>query len=114
MNYIIHTPSAVRLKKEIFDYLSERTDSSDKNVITWQSTETEANEKVLVHTSDQWQDKGFIALRHNASHNNIHVRFHYWESCTDRTADDEKILFGRFTEFVLVHFSYYIDKIVIE
>lgn len=111
MNYIIHTPSAVRLKKEIFDYLSKRT---EENIVNWQCTETEANEKVLVHTSDQWQDKGFIALRHNASHNSIHVRFHYWDSCIDRTADDEKILFGRFTEFVLVHFSYYIDKIVIE
>ena len=111
MNYIIHTPSAVRLKKEIFDYLSRRT---EENIVNWQSTETEANEKVLVHTSDQWETKGFIALRHNASHNSIHVRFHYWDSCTDRTADDEKILFGRFTEFVLVHFSYYIDKIVIE
>ena len=47
MNYIIHTPSAVRLKKEIFDYLSKRT---EENIVNWQCTETEANEKVLVHT----------------------------------------------------------------
>ena len=46
--------------------------------------------------------------------NELQVRFHYWDSCDDKYNDADKIILGRFTELVLVHFSYFIDKIVIE
>lgn len=114
MNYIIHTPNAVKLKKEIIDSVMTGADASGKDIVTWKCVETEANEKVLVHTADQWAEKGCITLKHNTSHNELKVRFHYWDSCEDRNNGDDKIMLGRFTELVLVHFSYFIDKIVIE
>ena len=114
MNYIIHTPNAVRLKKEILESVSNSADAKGNDIRTWKCVETEANDKVLVHTTDQWGKKGCITLKHNTSHNELKVRFHYWDSCEDRSNDDDKIMLGRFTELVLVHFSYFIDKITIE
>ena len=46
--------------------------------------------------------------------NELQVRFHYWDSWEDRNNDDDKIILGRFTELLLVHFSYFVDRIVIE
>ena len=114
MNYVIHTPSAVRLKKEILESVSNNAGANGKTITTWQCVETEANDRVLVHTTEQWEEKGYITLKHNKSHNELKVRFHYWDSCEDRSNDDDKIMLGRFTELVLVHFSYFIDKITIE
>lgn len=141
MNYIIHTPSAVRLKKEILESVSNNRDArsisdrlpldsvaftkrsdykepegrkNGKDIVTWKCVETEGNEKVLVHTTEQWEEKGCITLKHNTSHNELKVRFHYWDTCEDRSNDDDKYMLGRFTELILVHFSYYIDKVVIE
>ena len=114
MNYIIHTPNAVKLKKEIIDRVLAGADANGKDIVTWKCAETEANEKVLVHTVGQWEEKGCITLKHNTSHNALKVRFHYWDSCEDRSNDDDKIMLGRFTELILVHFSYFIDKITIE
>ena len=114
MNYIIHTPSAARLKKEILDRVSEKVDANGKGIATWQVAETDGSERVLVHTTDQWVEKGCIALNLEPGHNELQVRFHYWGSCEDKNNGDDKIMFGRFTELLLVHFSYYIDKITIE
>lgn len=114
MNYIIHTPSAARLKKEILDRVSEKVDANGKSIVTWQVAETDGCEKVLVYTTDQWAEKGCIALKQVPGRNELQVRFHYWDSWEDRNNDDDKIMLGRFTEFLLVHFFYFIDKIVIE
>ena len=114
MNYIIKTPSATKLKKEIINSVTEKVDGNGKGIATWQCVEADANEKVLVHTKDQWAEKGCIAIKPDISHNELQVRFHYWESCVDKAVDDEKYMLGRFTELILVHFSYLIDKIVIE
>lgn len=43
MNYIIHTPSAVRLKKEILDRVSEKVDANGKGIVTWQVAETDGS-----------------------------------------------------------------------
>lgn len=114
MNYTIHTPSAAKLKKEIIDRVSEKIDANGKGIATWQCVETDKGDRVLVHTTDQWAEKGCIVLYQEDFRNELHVRFHYWDSCKDKSNDDAKIMLGRFTEFVLVHFSYFIDKIVIE
>lgn len=114
MNYIIHTPSAARLKTEIFDRVSEKVDANCKGIVTWQVAETDGSEKVLVHTTDHWAEKGCVALKQVPERNELQVRFHYWDSWEDRNIDDEKIMLGRFTELLLVHFSYFVDKIVIE
>lgn len=114
MNYIIHTPSAARLKKEILDRVLEKADANGKGIVTWQVAETDGSEKVLVDTSDQWAEKGCIALKQMPGRNELQVRFHYWDSWEDRNNDDDWIMLGRFTELLLVHFCYFIDKIVIE
>lgn len=114
MNYIIHTPSATRLKKEILDRVLEKADANGKGIVTWQITETDGIEKVLVYTTDQWAEKGCIALKQVPGRNELQVRFHYWDSWEDRNNDDDKTMLGRFTELLLVHFSYFVDKVVIE
>ena len=114
MNYIIHTPSGARLKKEILERVSEKVDANGKGIATWQVAETDGSEKVLVHTTDQWAEKGCIALKQVPSRNELQVRFHYWDSWKEQTIDDDKIMLGRFTELLLVHFSYFVDKIIIE
>ena len=114
MNYTIYTPSAARLKKEILERVSEKVDANGKGIATWQVAETDSSEKVLVHTTDRWVEKGCIALKQDSQRNELQVRFHYWDSCEDRKNEDDKIMLGRFTEFLLLHFYYYVDKITIE
>lgn len=113
MPYTIQTPSAARLKKEILDSVSQKVDADGKGIATWQCIETDTGERVLVHTSDQWAEKGSIALKQEYGRNELQVKFHYWDSCEDRCNDDDRYMLGRFTELVLVHFSYYINKIEI-
>lgn len=76
--------------------------------------ETDASEKVLVHTTDQWAEKGCITIKSDTSRNELQVRFHYWDSYSERDNADDKYMLGRFTELVLVHFSYFVDRIVID
>jgi hypothetical protein len=114
MNYIIKTPSATKLTKEIIDCVSSKVDANGKGIATWQCVETDASEKVLVHTTDQWAEKGCLTIKHDISRNELQVRFHYWETCDIREDGDDKFMLSRFTELILVHFSYFVDKIVIE
>ena len=114
MNYVIHTPSATRLKQEITKCISEKIDANGNGIATWQCVETGGSDKVFVHTKDQWAEKGCIALYQNARRNELQVHFCYWDSWKERGLTDDKIMFGRFTELILVHFSYLVDKIIIE
>ena len=114
MNYIIYTPSAARLKKEIIERVEAKVDANGKGIATWQVAETDGSEKVLVLTSDQWAEKGCIALKQEPGRNVLQVRFYYWDSCDDRENGDDKIMLGRFTELLLVHFAYFVDKVTIE
>lgn len=114
MNYIIHTPNTARLKKEILARVSQKVDANGKGIATWQVAETDGNGQVLVYTSDQWTEKGCIALKQELGSNNLQVRFYYWDSCENRENGDDKIMLGRFTELLLVHFAYFVDKVVIE
>ena len=114
MNYIIQTPSATRLKKEILDCVLAKVDANGNGIATWQCVEAEIGEKVLVYTTDQWAEKGCIALKENHLRNEIHVKFIYWDSCEEKNNDDDKYMLSRFTELLLVHFAYLIDKVIIE
>ena len=114
MNYIIKTPSATKLKNEIIDCVSSKVDANGKGIGTWQCVETDASEKVLVHTTDQWAEKGCIVIKSDISRNELQVRFHYWDSYSEKDNADDKYMLGRFTELLLVHFAYFVDKIVIE
>ena len=106
MNYIIHTPSARRLKDEILGRVSDKVDGN--------GIETDCADKALVLTEGQWAEKGCVTLTQVAGTNDLQVRFHYWETWEKRDNGDDKYILGRFTELILVHFSYFIDKIVIE
>ena len=123
MNYIIHTPSATCLKKEILDRVSKKADArsttdrllpegrkNGREIATWQVAETDGNGQVLVHTTNQWADKGCIALKQVLGSNELQVRFHYWDSCEDRNNGDDKIMFGRFTELLLFHSSFFLTR----
>lgn len=114
MNYIIQTPSATRLKEVILKSVENKTDANGRGIVTWQIAETDGSEKVLVHTADQWAEKGGIVLKQVSGSNELQIRFCYWESCEVRDNDDDRIMLGRFTELILVHFSYFVDRIVIE
>ena len=114
MNYIIHTPSAAKLKREILDRVSDKIDANGKGIATWQCVETDTGERVLVHTTDQWAEKGCIAIQQVPGRNELQVRFHYWESCEEKSNDEANYMLGRFTELILVHFNYFIDKVIIE
>lgn len=114
MNYIIYTPSATRLKKEILDRILEKVDGNGNGIVNWQCVETDGADKALVLTEGQWAEKGCITLTQVAVRNELQVRFCYWDSCEDRDNDDDRIMLGRFTELLLVHFAYFVDKIVIE
>ena len=114
MNYIIHTPSARRLKDEILGRVSDKVDGNGIGISTWQCVETDCADKALVLTEGQWAEKGCVTLTQVEGRNDLQVRFHYWETSEKRDNGDDKYIFGRFTELILVHFSYFIDKIVIE
>lgn len=114
MNYIIYTPSARKLKEEILARVSAKVDGNGVGITTWQCVETDCADKVLVLTEGQWAEKGCITISQIAGSNDLQVRFFYWETCNDRDSGDDKYMLGRFTELLLVHFSYYLDRIVIE
>lgn len=114
MNYIIQTPSARRLKEEILKSVSEKADANGNGIVNWQCVETDGGDKALVLTEDQWAEKGCITLIQVAGRNELQVRFFYWDSWIDRENGDDKYMLGRFTELLLAHFHYYIDRVIIE
>ena len=104
----------MRLKQEIIKRVSEKISHNGNGIATWQCVETDGSDKVFVHTKDQWAEKGCIALHQDAKPDELQVRFYYWGSWKDRGLADDKYMLGRFTELLLVHFSYLIDQIIIE
>ena len=114
MNYIIHTLSARELKDEILARVSAKVDGNGIGITTWKCVETNSVDKVLVLTEDQWAEKGCITITQIAGSNELQVRFFYWETCDIQENGDDKFMLSRFTELLLVHFSYFVDKIVIE
>ena len=114
MNYITQTPSAKKLKDEILSRVSAKVDGNGIGITSWQCVETDNADKALVLTEGQWAEKGCITLAQIISRNELQVRFHYWETCDVQENGDDKVMLGRFTELILVHFSYFVDKIVIE
>ena len=114
MNYIRYTPSARKLKDEILASVSAKVDGTGIGITTWQCVETDSADKVLVLTEGQWAEKGCITITQIAGSNELQVRFFYWETCDVRENGDDKFMLSRFTELLLVHFSYFVDKIMIE
>jgi hypothetical protein len=40
-----------------------------KSIVTWQCVEIKAGDRVLVHTTDQWAEKGYIAINQESIRN---------------------------------------------
>jgi len=114
MNYIIQTPSARRLKEEILKSISEKADDNGNGIVNWHCVETDGGDKALVLTEGQWAEKGCITLTQLAGRNELLVRFFYWETCEARDNNDDKYILGHFTELLLSHFHYFIDRVIIE
>lgn len=116
MTYTIKAPSANRLKREILDKVSDKKDANGKEITSWKCVLTETNDVVLVHTDEQWEKKGCLKLTSGNVGKELQIRFYYWDYCNEenKANGDDKYLLGRFTELILVHFSYFMDRIVIE
>ena len=114
MNYIIQTPSARRLKEEIIKRVSDRVDGNGNDIANWQCEETDGGDKALVLTEGQWAEKGCITLTQVTGRNELQVRYFKWENGVERENGDDKYMLGRFTELLLSHFTYFVDRVIIE
>ena len=114
MNYIIQTPSARRLKEEILKSVESKADGNRNGIVNWQCVDIDGGDKALVLTEGQWAEKGCITVTQVAGRNELQVRFFYWETCEAKDNNDDKYMLGRFTELLLSHFHYFIDRIIIE
>ncbi len=114
MNYIIQTPSVARLKKEILESVSAKADTNGNGIATWQCVKTDGGDKALVLTEGQWAEKGCITLTQVTGRNELQARYFNWENGVERENGDDKYMLGRFTELLLTHFHYFIDRVVIE
>ena len=106
MNYIIKTTDAAQLKDTILSCVEKKKDPDKRDIFTWNVANTDKKEKVLVHETDQWEEKGLLKLLVSEDNKEIEFVFSYWSSFKkeDRSGDEKKYLFGRFTELFLVHF----------
>ena len=116
MEYKISTKDAKSLKKSIIDCVKNGEDTEDKNILTWGVEKTDKKEEVLVHTTDQWEEKCCLHLEPNKDNDILKVRFSYWSSFKkeERSGDEDRYIFGRFTELALVHFYSEIAGISLE
>ena len=107
MQYIIKTEDATKLRNTILTSIKGRKDPSVKEIRTWDvTTPKDSTEEVLIHTTDQWEDKGNLHLRVSKDNKEIEVYFRYWSKFPDEehSGDEAAYLLGRFTELFLVHF----------
>ena len=74
----------------------------------------DGGDKALVLTEGQWAEKGCITLTQVTGRSELLVRFFYSETCEARDNNVDKYMLGRFTELLLSHFAYFIDRVVIE
>ena len=116
MKYIVFTQSAEKTIERIISCVRVGKGDTNKEIKTWQIKKTASNEDVLVHTADQWEEKGCIELLSSDDNKEIEVRFFYWSTYeeSNRSGDESKYLLGRFTELLLVHFWGMIDRISIK
>ena len=114
MNYIIQTQNARKLKEEILNSVAGKADANGNGIVTWQCVETDGGDKVLVLTEGQWAEKGCLSLTQVAGRNELQVRFFNWQNGVERENGDDKYMLGRFTELILIHFTSFFDRVIIE
>ena len=114
MKYIIKTEDATQLRTSILSCVNGGKDPQGKEIHTWAVTTTGNGEEVLIHVTDQWEDKGNLHLNPSKDNRVLEVRFMYWQKFPkeSRSGDEAAYMLGRFTELLLVHF--YDNKNVVE
>jgi len=107
MLYIIKTADAKVMRDDIISRIEKKKDPNGKEIRSWDvTTPKDSQEKVLIHMTDQWEDKGNLHLIPSKDNKELEVFFRYWSGFKEeyRSGDEEKYLLGRFTELLLVHF----------
>lgn len=115
MKYIIQTEDATSLRDTIISHVEKKKDPKGKDIRSWDvRTLKVSKEKVLIHVTEQWENKGNLHLKASMDNKELEVYFRYWSGFSeeDRSGDEDKFLFGRFTELLLVHF--WIDRLKVE
>lgn len=123
MEYKIYCEDAAKLINTIFGCFKKRDrngnrvkiDPQGKTIDTWDYTTADDNEDVLIHTTQQWEEKGCLSLTASEDDDYVLVKFHYWSSFKkeERSGDEDKYYLGRFTELILVHFYPQIERVAI-
>lgn len=117
MEYLITTTNASQLVRTIFKSVTNGEDPHGNNIETWGVKLTRVGERRLVHTTNQWEDKGNIEIvaKRNSNNHTVIAKFHYWRvfPADQRTGDEKDYYYGRLTELLLVHFKEYYSNITI-
>ena len=115
MSYKIYTDKANAVISEILRRVKAGKDEKGKDIRTWEVVKNDKDEERLIHTTEQWEEKGCIRLTSDDDNKIIYVRFFYWSSFKEdeRSGDEDKYYLGRFTELMLVHFEGLYKKIEI-
>lgn len=107
MNYIIKTADAKALRDTIIIHVEKKMDSKGKEIRSWDvKTLNNSKEKVLIHVTDQWENKGNLHFNPSEDNKELEIKFNYWTKFIKklRSGDEDKYLLGRFSELLLVHF----------
>lgn len=105
MEYIINVENAQDFKDEIIYRITEQEDKDGSAILTW-GIESAGDDTVIVHTKDQWEEKGCIQILVNKQNNKLKFEFNYWQNYPDEDCNevDERYILGRATELLLSHF----------
>lgn len=114
MNYKIKSEDASQKLATLIECVKNGADSEERGIETWKHKQGKHGD-LLIHTADQWADKGYIkcTILDNDRNDTIVVAFKYWSDCDEeiKSPYDEGIILGRFTELLLNHFQNLITKI---
>ncbi len=116
MKYIILTDDAKNTIKTVFECVKNGEDKQGSKIDSWKVQKATSGKEYIEHSPDQWVDKCYLNMIPNKENNEVKVVCRYWkDSPEEQHSDaDEKIILGRFTELLLVHFGALYDKIAIE
>lgn len=118
MEYEITTVNASQLIETIFDCVANGLDPQENRIETWNIRRIGGNQRYLIHTTDQWEQKGCLELqvKNNSDNRVVKIIFHYWRDFpnNERNGKEDKYYLGRFTELMLVHFENMYQRIKVE
>jgi len=116
MKYIILTNDANNTIKTIFECIKNGEDKQGSKIESWKVEKATSGKEYIEHSPDQWVDKCYLNMIANKENDEVKIEFHYWKDSLEeeRSETDDKIILGRFTELLLVHFNTLCDRIIIK